>query len=291
MESSPSITTTEATTTVEAEATIAVRDIKYPFPPHMVGIGVPYLHTETGLRRIKNKKVVVRESNGLEVVAIVGKNFALVPNEVVEEMVDKAITAYGLTKLKRSTDKYENTLRIDLLTDKVKEVEVGDIVQFGVSVRNSIDGTSALAVDLFSYRLKCKNGATARDTDMSYSVRHIGDARELLKYFNRALGEVMERFDTLLSLYRKMAITPLTKEGAEKIVALRFPEKYYKYTPIMIKDGEEIELRRHDSTLWDTFNAITNVVTHESRASPLARSYMTHRLHRVMQSLVSSASA
>lgn len=279
---SPSLTKAKA---VEAEATIAVKDIRYPFP-YPVGVGIPYLHTETGLRRLKKKVVVRNTSKGFEVVAIVGNNFALVPNELVEEMTEKAITAYGLTKLKAMKDRHENTLRIDLLSDRLAEVQEGDIVQFGVSVRNSIDGTSSLAIDLFSYRLWCKNGATTRSSNVTFAVKHIGDPQELVKAFHRALAEVMERFDDLLNLYRRMANTALTEEHAKKLLALKLPEMYYAHTGIRVRD-DKVEVRE-GTTLWYAFNGITYVLTHRSRASPLARSYMSHRLHRVMQAIVSA---
>ncbi|MEM2857307.1 MAG: DUF932 domain-containing protein [Candidatus Nitrosocaldaceae archaeon] len=282
----------------QIEAMIAIKDLHYPFPEYAVATGIPYLHTETGLKQIRKKKVVLRHYNNsnngndsdnkLEVVAIVGRSFALVPNELVEEMTEKAVTAYGLTMLTKRKDRYENTIRIDLLSERKAEVKVGDIVQFGVSVRNSIDGSSSLAVDLFSYRLRCKNGATARDPSISFTARHIGDPRELVKEFHKALATVIEHIDTLLNLYRRMTEIRLTKEGAEKLIRLGFPEKYYKYTPILIRTNGSIELKYEGETLWDTFNAITNVVTHESRAAPIARSYMTHRLHRVMQELVTT---
>jgi hypothetical protein len=269
------------------QATIVVKDIVYPFP-YPVGIGIPYLVSEQGvLKQIRRKKVVIRHNtNGYEAVAFVGKNFALVPNELVEEMTEKAVTAYNLSMLKKSKDRYENTLRIDLLSDRLAEVQEGDIVQFGVSIRNSIDGTSCLAVDLFSYRLTCRNGATVKDTNLSFAVKHIGNPQEIVKAFHRALAEVMERFDDLLKLYRRMANTALTEEHARRLLALKLPEMYYAHTGIRVRD-DKVEVRE-GTTLWYAFNGITYVLTHRSRASPLARSYMSHRLHRVMQAIVSA---
>ncbi|MEM4323968.1 MAG: DUF932 domain-containing protein [Candidatus Nitrosocaldus sp.] len=98
---------------------------------------------------------------------------------------------------------------------------------------------------------------------MSFSVRHIGDPQELVKVFHKALAMVMEKFDTLLSLYRRMVEVRLTKEGAEKLIALKFSAKYYKCTSILIRN-DGIELRRYDSSLWDTFNTMSRVLTHES---------------------------
>lgn len=267
-----------ATATTEATALIVVKDIQYPFS-YPIGIGTPYLQGKW-LKPIR-KKVVLKEG---EVVAIVGRNFALIPNELVEEMVEKAIIGYGLTKLRVMRGRYGHSIRIDLLTERQKEVKVGDIVQYGVSVRNSIDGTSSLAVDLLSYRLACRNGAVMRSKDMTFATRHIGNPRELLEAFHKALAETLEQFEYLHSLYKKMTETYLEKEGAKRLLALRLPEKYYRYTPIA-EDGEVTR----EATLWEVFNGITYVLTHQSRASPLARSYISHRLHRVMQSLTSAS--
>ncbi len=271
------------------EATIAIRDIHYPFEEYKVALGIPYLRTANNEKAIRNKKVVLKNratlyDDELEVVAIVGKNFALVPNELVEDMVEKAVNAYDLQILAKKRDRYENSIRIDLLSPKIGEVEVGDIIQFGVSIRNSIDGSSSLAVDAFSYRLKCKNGATARIEDTTFAVKHIGNPEELVKAFNKALGEALERADRLLTLYHSMNRARLTKEGLYRLIDLRFPRKYYRLLPINI-EKESIELVEEVS-LWQAFNSITYMITHESRASPLARSYMTHRLHSVMQELV-----
>ena len=275
------------TTAVEAvEATIAVKDIKYPFLPYPVGIGIPYLRTETGLKRLK-KKVVLRNKKGLEVVAIVGTGFALVPNELVEEITEKAIVAYGLTRLQIAKGKHNNTLRIDLLTEKREEVKPGDVIQLGVSVRNSIDGTSALAVDLLSYRLKCRNGAVAKSSDISFAVKHVGDAQTLINAFHKAIAQVMERFDSLLTLYRRMASIAMTKEHAEKLLELNLPEMYYSMAGITLHNGE-IKIRE-STTLWEAFNGITYTLTHRSKANPIAKAYISHRVHRAMQAIVASA--
>jgi len=73
------------------------------------------------------------------------------------------------------------------------------------------------------------------------------------------------------------------------LVELRLPTMYYRYTPIRLNvDGREeveIDVIRED-TLWNTFNGITYVITHKSRANPIARSRMAHKLHRVMQEIV-----
>ena len=67
---------------------------------------------------------------------------------------------------------------------------------------------------------------------------------------------------------------------------------YYKHTPMRLTVEEHNNVRSVDvdivreDMLWNTFNGITYVITHKSRANPIARSRMTHRLHRLMQEIV-----
>ncbi|MEM4325653.1 MAG: hypothetical protein QXE62_07815, partial [Candidatus Nitrosocaldaceae archaeon] len=87
-----------------------------------------------------------------------------------------------------------------------------------------------------------------------------------------------------LTLYRKMAVTEMNKEHAKKLLALKLPEIYYSKTGISVSD-DKIEISE-GTTLWEAFNGITHVTTHISRASPLAKSSITSRVHRVMQNMV-----
>jgi hypothetical protein len=179
-------------------------------------------------------------------------------------------------------------MRIDLLSERKEAVEVNDLVQFGVSIRNSIDGSTALGVDGFTYRLACRNGATARIPNVTFNAKHVGNVDRLLDAFREALRTALEYCQQLAELYRKATRIKVTKEIAERLVELNLPMMYYKYTPIRLNvDGKDVEIDViREDTLWNTFNGITYVITHNSRANPIARSRMTHRLHRVMQEIV-----
>jgi len=96
----------------------------------------------------------------------------------------------------------------------------------------------------------------------------------------------------LVELYRRATRIKVDRTIAERLVELRLPFMYYKYTPIRltVKDHDDeqtvdVDVIRED-TLWNTFNGITYVITYQSRANPIARSRMTHRLHRLMHEIV-----
>jgi hypothetical protein len=274
----------------EVIGTIELTNIRYPFE-YNIGEADMVLRTnyaETKLSKIKAVFEKNADNGKINLVSIVSKNFAVIPNQLIMQMVADVSKDLNLSTLSVKYTKNGYAMRIDLLSERKQPIEVDDIVQFGVSIRNSIDGSTALGVDGFTYRLACRNGATARIPNVTFNAKHVGDVNKLLDAFREALRTALEYCHQLAELYRKATRIKVTKEIAERLVELNLPMMYYKYTPIRLKVDDkdiEIDVIRED-TLWNTFNGITYVITHKSRANPIARSRMTHRLHRVMHEIV-----
>jgi len=279
----------------EVIGTIELTNIRYPFE-YNIGEADMVLRTAYAETRLSKVKAVFEKNAGnngndgkINLVSIVSKNFAVIPNQLIMQMVADVSKDLNLSTLSVKYTKNGYAMRIDLLSERKEAVEVDDLIQFGVSIRNSIDGTTALGVDGFTYRLRCLNGATARIPNVTFNAKHVGDVNKLLDAFREALRTALEYCHQLTELYRQATRIKVTKDVAEKLVELNLPMMYYKYTPIRLNvDGREeveVDVVRED-TLWNTFNGITYVITHKSRANPIARSRMTHRLHRVMQEIV-----
>jgi hypothetical protein len=274
----------------EVIGTIELTNIRYPFE-YNIGEADMVLRTNYAETKLSKVKAVFERNvdNGkINLVSIVGRNFAVIPNQLILNIIPDVSKDLNLSTLSVKYTKNGYATRIDLLSERKEAVEVNDLVQFGVSIRNSIDGSTALGVDGFTYRLACRNGATARIPNVTFNAKHVGDANRLLDAFREALRTALEYCHQLAELYRKATRIKVTKEIAEMLVELRLPAMYYKYTPIRLKINDkdvEVDVIRGD-TLWNTFNGITYVITHKSRANPIARSRMTHRLHRVMREIV-----
>jgi hypothetical protein len=277
----------------EVIGTIELTNIRYPFE-YNIGEADMVLRTAYAETRLSKVKAVFKNTNDndgnsrINLVSIVGKNFAVIPNQLILNMVADVSKDLNLSTLSVRYTKTGYAMRIDLLSERKQPIEVNDLVQFGVSIRNSIDGSTALGVDGFTYRLACRNGATARLQNVTFNAKHVGDVNKLLDAFREALRTALEYCHQLAELYRKATRIKVTKDIAEKLVELNLPMMYYKYTPIRLNvDGKDVEIDViREDTLWNTFNNITYVITHKSRANPIARSRMTHRLHRVMQEIV-----
>ena len=275
--------------------TIELTDIHYPFN-YNIGEARMVLRTEYATTELNRVKAVIENNAGkVNLVSIVSKQFAVIPNQLIMQMVADVSKDLNLSTLQMKYTKNGYAVRIDLLSDRKEAVEVNDIVEYGVSIRNSIDGTTALGVDSFMYRLACRNVATARIPNVTFNARHVGDANRLLEAFKEALRTALEYCHQLVELYKRATRVKVDREIAEKLVELRLPTMYYKHTPIRLRvkehDGEQtvdVDVIRED-TLWNTFNGITYVITHQSRANPIARSRMTHRLHRLMHEMVEAS--
>jgi hypothetical protein len=276
----------------EVIGTIELTNIRYPFE-YNIGEADMVLRTNYAETKLNKVKAVFEKNvdNGkVNLVSIVSKNFAVIPNQLIMQMVADVSKDLNLSTLSVKYTKTGYAMRIDLLSERKEAVEVDDLVQFGVSIRNSIDGSTALGVDGFTYRLACRNGATARIPNITFNAKHVGDVNKLLDAFKEALRTALEYCHQLAELYRKATRIKVTKEIAERLVELRLPAMYYKYTPIKLNvDGRDVEVGVvREDTLWNTFNGMTYVITHKSRANPIARSRMTHRLHRIMQEIVAT---
>jgi hypothetical protein len=278
----------------EVIGTIELTNIRYPFE-YNIGEADMVLRTNYAETRLSKVKAVFEKnvdngndgSSKINLVSIVSRNFAVIPNQLILNMVADVSKDLNLSTLSVKYTKNGYAMRIDLLSERKQPIEVNDLVQFGVSIRNSIDGSTALGVDGFTYRLACRNGATAKIPNVTFNAKHVGDVNKLLDTFREALRTALEYCHQLAELYRKATRIKVTKDIAEKLVELRLPMMYYKYTPIRLNvDGRDVEIDViREDTLWNTFNNITYVITHKSRANPIA-SRMTHRLHRVMQEIV-----
>lgn len=280
----------------KVKALFTVEDIRYPFPGYPVATGtlkvtIPHSRRK---RLWHNRRIVLYDDGeALEPVALVSLTFAVIPNELVKDLVQKHTTHLGLTpyepphlKYKKTLDRYR--LRMDLLTERKEAIRKGDVVQLGISVRNSIDGTMSFGIDLFALRLVCLNGLIAPSTLFSYTVRHVGEAQMILSEFQREVSEVLQKADALIRIYREMASTPLDETLARRLLSLNLPHMYYAPLPFAFNDKGEFVGLTETIDVWEAFNRMTQVITHESRAHPLNRSLLTQRLHHILQGATSS---
>lgn len=83
------------------------------------------------------------------------------------------------------------------------EVKKGDIIQTGISFRNSETGMGAVLMNPFNYRLVCTNGMTSTESLGSTSIRHIGNAARLKDSVARAVADARSGADRMQEAFKK----------------------------------------------------------------------------------------
>lgn len=160
-------------------------------------------------------------------------------------------------------------------TPKIQgEIIKGDVVNFGLAIRNSEVGQSSLAVELLAYRLVCSNGLI---TDTAVRKYHVGKQQSSIEgswevftdstrqltdkaYWNQLRDTVQanvtkaqENFEGLLNKLRKTTQIALSKPAdAVKVLQERFGLSEDEGGGILdqlIKGG--------DTSLWGLTNAVT----------------------------------
>lgn len=154
------------------------------------------------------------------------------------------------------------------MSNKKHEVKKGDTVQFGINFRNGIGTYISLGGDLYSYRLACLNGAVTTDKKMgSFNIPHRKSASAMLERLTDGLANMLENYKNILQVYKAFSVTKLTQPLLNKILReTDIPQIYLPQHIVDVITKKEdknivgsalIKLRKHDATLWDFFNGIT----------------------------------
>ena len=205
-------------------------------------------------------------------VGIVGKDYMLVSNKEIVDMVGEVIDA---SDLELATDKmfwngkqfmqcYKAVEEIDA------EVKVGDNLGIGVMVGNSYDGSTSGRFSIFAYRLLCLNGMMSKTHFSQYRFKHtksndnwaeeLEKAAEILSH----AGENVKQFATTCSkLVKPFSVTTLGELREEYIPKL--PVTTFGKVVDRLYELPEVKDPGHTITTWDFLNAATNVLWHKNK--------------------------
>lgn len=222
---------------------------------------------------------------------IVGRNYTVLPNEEVREMLQDYIqkTNSGLKIVKEYTSHHGDAMFWQVHSQDFKEVKPGDNIQIGCIVRNSVGTYVALGADLFTYRLICKNGAIAKGQDLgSIAVRHIGNKDNMLLAFGKGIETIIDRTARLVKYYKKATEMTVDQRIAEAWAA-RIPQRALPpQIEVDTKSGKVVLTGKPN--LWDAFNDITQNSWHDykqgepmkTNAGFLTKYHTTLHAHKVM---------
>ena len=177
----------------------------------------------------------------------------------VPTMVAQEITHYVAKELNMEIKEESNdglTYMANLVSQVKGEVEVGDLVAWGIAVRNNVVGNFRIDASLF--RLVCSNGLMQPEESEIANVEKSYDIEAMKESFLTNAQLLQDTFEEKLELLRSFKQYKVNQQFAE-ILAKSFP------API-IRDVVTVKKKVVQSftpkNLWEAYNDITYQISH-----------------------------
>jgi hypothetical protein len=270
----------------------------------------PILLRERGTKKLYDNKKWKAILQNDDFINQVGRYYVLYPNEEVVSNTNDLVKADPTLKLLQErgvpNPRFTNhglnmfmTLISEEHSFKVKDShEVGDLIQVGVMIRNSMGGGMGLGADLFTYRLGCLNGAVFRSFDLGNDyMRHYGkDVAKVTNAMRDLINNSLSRVEDVKNFYEKMATKKLGDNNRMRIMKqlenAYLPQRYFPdYVEIedvkISKDEPSDKVYRIPSeaksySMWRVFNDFTQKVWHSKDIRLDAKRKYTVKLHQII---------
>lgn len=202
----------------------------------------------------------VRENGTWFAYAVVTEKFTEVKHyevwKIVEEELEKKAMAIDEIHEFRTNRRVWKTY----LLESRRGEKVGDIVQIGLRVCNSIKGTSSVIIYPFWKRLSCMNGMTSSEGVWKPATTHTGEKMDILASVRTTLQEAL---DQAFGIEQLMAHAMKVKIEQDKKVQLLEMVAFRKSFSQTAKYYMKIQINREHNTLWGFVNALTYVSSHQ----------------------------
>jgi hypothetical protein len=236
--------------------------------------------------------------------------YALLPHGKVKDMIQKVIETElsdeKLTLLKTEEAHGGHTKYWKYMTEETFSIDKNDDVRVGFVVRNGIGTGVSLGVDVFTFRLICKNGAIAKGANLgTASIRHQGDINRIIHGCTTIIPKIMVSAKDIIRYLRRSTQIQIGTELAN-VMYQRLADLGEIYLPSnwQIKTAEEIAKLKKDgkfkgnmdlvkvkqpSSLWEVFNDVTasqRTRLEHKRISFPAVVDQQNRLHQAMFTII-----
>lgn len=202
------------------------------------------------------------------VYAVVTDKFTEIRHIEVWKIVESEIQTAGLTV--ESTSDFRTPKRVWKTYTFQSQIgkKVGDIIQVGLRVANSVKGTSSIIFYPFWKRLVCSNGMTSSQGVWKPATTHVGEKLDILQSVRQTLKEALEQafgYEELMARALQIKIDEQTKFRLLEVVAKRknFSQNAQYYIRAQLE-------KEHNTNLWNFVNAITYTATHNTSGTQVS---------------------
>jgi len=203
----------------------------------------------------KNYQVVsVQTQKGIQNI-VKSPFFIPIPTAIAQQIVHEVAQELNL----QIKEEYNDGIRyFATLSSQIKgEVERGDLVAWGIGIRNSIVGN--FRIDGFLLRLVCSNGLMEPAETEIANIKKSYNIKEMKDSFLEKAQAFQEKFEEELERFRQFKQYKMNQELAE-LLAKAFP------APILqdlVTLGKNKVVQNFSNTdLWTAYNSVTYQISH-----------------------------
>jgi len=217
-----------------------------------------------------------------ELVAIVGRTFRLLPNEVVVNIaknISDKIGAVPFAEKNVVLNKRSSRVFASYILPDREDIIGNDKVHPGFTLQNSIDATLAFSCSGFTYRSLCRNGVMLGYKRLvRYYRKHTTGFEVEEDKIEKIVENTLKDTEQVLRQYAIMAQEKLTEDIARNIAKLSKPmvPEYIK-----VKKHEVVEFDS-TKTVWDVYNDITAAIWHNAKIDIDAKKGRFDFLHKII---------
>ena len=214
--------------------------------------GMRYSHSTV----VRTKDALTRKAVTPWNVAIVGKNYSLLPNERAFEMTEDVISKYFKNTFAKATASLtsnasgnvnnggylskegEASYRYSkdggqifaywVSNDKINVNGEDYPCSVGLMMKNSIDGTCGFSINAFTFRWACSNGMIMGKRDLlQFSQRHVGDIEALESNIVNGIRDSLAVGTDIIEQYRGWTKAKFSQAMANQFVSAGKVPTYY----------------------------------------------------------------
>jgi hypothetical protein len=230
-------------------------------------------------------KAIIKNKN---LVAILGMEYKLIPNEEVVKAGDQVAEEVGAKPFKvryaRTNyilNKTETRVYAQYILSRGFDIEGRDRVYIGFSLMNGIDGSLAFSASGFTFRSICQNGVFVGYREIAHFYRKHTKGLEInLDSVKFAVEKVIDETKDAVNAYRKLTRLEMNEEIAERIAKSSLPRKVL---PDYIKvEGETLKSFDPSKSVWDAYNHITEKIWHDVKMDIDRKRQLFNEVHKII---------
>lgn len=217
------------------------------------------IFTEDGIE-IKGRRAVVSESNRVH--SIVSNRYKVIQSSEVLERVLPVVEWLGLHTQPSIVESRGGAVTyFKFLGDRYQgQVQVGDIVQFGVEFFNSYDTSMPFGWHIIANQLRCTNGVVVPKSFESIGYRHVNSTK--LGDVLRSFEDYPQKVNEVMATWTKWAQTPIAYADANDVLVRAIGNtKLRESLNIRYR-----ELPGDQHTAWGLYSLLTRYATHELKS-------------------------